>query len=165
MPGWQWHLSRTGDTLAALSTAARTARAAAAMGRTAPGPGQITVVIDPNDDARFARAVGAACRRAGRFVVHTSPKQRRAWRFQTEVLGALGKHWDRPAQGGDATVAQLARAWLRAERARELVVLRAHHLAGPALDWLLSLPSQEGLRLWLISPRPLPGRLTPRASR
>jgi hypothetical protein len=27
-------------------------------------------------------------------------------RFQTEVLAALGKHWDRPAQGGDARVAQ-----------------------------------------------------------
>jgi hypothetical protein len=152
----QWHLSRTGDSLAALSTAARTAWAASVMGRTAPDPGQITVVIDPDDDARFARIVGAACRRAGRFVVHTSPTQRRAWRLQTEVLGALGKHWDRPAQDGDATCAQLARAWLRAERARELIVLRAHHITGPALDWLLTLPSQEGLRLWLISPGPLP---------
>jgi hypothetical protein len=35
-------------------------------------------------------------------------------------------------------------------------VLRAHHLAGPALSWLLSLPVQEGIRVWLISPRPLP---------
>jgi hypothetical protein len=154
--GWQWHTSRTGAALARLSTAAHTTQAAETMGRTAPGPGQITVVIDPDDDAEFARGFGEACRRAGRFVVHTSPRQRWAWRMQTEVLTALGKHWDRPAQGGDATVAQLAQAWLRAERARDLVVLRAHHLAGPALDWLLSLPAREGLRLWLISPRPLP---------
>ncbi len=35
-------------------------------------------------------------------------------------------------------------------------MLRAHHLAGPALDWLLSLPAEEGMRVWLISPRPLP---------
>jgi hypothetical protein len=49
-----------------------------------------------------------------------------AWRFQTEVLAALGKHWDRPAQGGDATVSQLPQAWLRAERVRDLIVLRAH---------------------------------------
>jgi hypothetical protein len=46
-------------------------------------------------------------------------------------------------------------AWLRAERARELVVLRARQIAGPSLSWLLSLPAQEGLRVWLISPHPL----------
>jgi hypothetical protein len=153
--GWQWRTSRTGAALARVSTAAHTTRAAETMGPVS-GPGQITVVIDPADGAEFARGFAPACRRAGRFVVHTSPRQRWAWRMQTEVLTALGKHWDRPVQGGDATVAQLAQAWLRAERARDLVVLRAHHRAGPALDWLLSLPAQEGLRLWLISPRPLP---------
>jgi hypothetical protein len=126
------------------------------LGRAAPGPGQITVVTDPDDSAEFARTVGLACRRTGRFVVHTSPGQDRAWRLQTEVLGALGKHWDRAAQGGDATVAQVVRAWLRAERARDLIVLRAHQIAGAALSWLLSLPAEEGLRIWLISPRPLP---------
>jgi hypothetical protein len=127
------------------------------MGPAAPGPGQITVVVDPDDSVEFARTVGAARRRSGRFVVHTSPKQYVAWRFQTEVLAALGKHWDRAAQGrSGATAAELARAWLRAERARDLVVLRAHQISGPALSWLLSLPVQEGLRLWLISPQPLP---------
>jgi hypothetical protein len=40
--------------------------------------------------------------------------------------------------------------------ARELIVLRAHQITGPALRWLLGLPSQEGLRVWLVSPRPLP---------
>jgi hypothetical protein len=153
--GWQWHTSRTGSWIRP-STAGATAEAAAALGPAAPGPGQITVVVDPEDSVEVARAVGWACHRAGRFVVHTSPGQRRAWRLQTEVLGALGKHWDRPAQGGDATCAQLAQAWLRAERARELVVLRAHHITGPALNWLLSLPTQEGLRVWLITPRSLP---------
>jgi len=139
-----------------LSTAAVTAAVAAALGPAAVGVGQVTVVVDPDDSVELARAVGAACRRAGRFVVHTSPGQQRAWRFQAEVLGALGKHWDRAAQGGDATFVQLAQAWLRAERARELVVLRAHQITGPALSWLLSLPAREGLRVWLISPRPLP---------
>ncbi|MDQ2710498.1 MAG: hypothetical protein M3Z25_24040 [Actinomycetota bacterium] len=119
-----------------MSTAAHTAAAIAEMGRAVPGPGQITVVADPHDNAEYARTAGRACRRTGRFVVHTSPKQHRAWRFQSEVLAGLGKHWDRPAQGGDATVAQMAQACLRAERARELVVLRAHHLAGTAWSWL-----------------------------
>jgi hypothetical protein len=92
----------------------------------------------------------------GPVRVHTSPTQHQAWRFQTEVLAALGKHWDRPAQGGDARVAQVVQAWLCAGRVRDLVVLRAHYVAGPALSWLLSLPAQEGTRVWLISPRPLP---------
>jgi hypothetical protein len=30
-------------------------------------------------------------------VGHTSPKHFQAWRFQIEVLAALGKHWDRAA--------------------------------------------------------------------
>jgi len=153
--GWQWHTSRTGSWIRS-STAAATAAAAAALGPAAPGPGRITVVVDPDDSVEVACAVGWACRRAGRFVVHTSPGQCRAWRFQDEVLGALGKHWDRAAQGGDATCAQLAQAWLRAERARELIVLRAHQITGPALSWLLALPAQEGLSVWLISPQPLP---------
>ena len=84
------------------------------------------------------------------------PGATRAWRFQDEALGALGKHWYWAAEGGDATCAQLARAWLRAERARDLIVLRAHQITGPALQWLLALPAQEGLRVWLISPQPLP---------
>jgi hypothetical protein len=121
----------------------------------ASGPGQITVVVDPDDNAEVARVVGRACRRRGRFVVHTSPGQYAAARFQSEVLGALGKHWGRAAQGGNATTGQLVRAWLRAERARDLIVLRAHQVSGPALSWLLSLPVREYLRVWLISPQPL----------
>ena len=153
--GWQWHTSRTGSWIRP-STAAVIPAAAAVLGPAAPGPGRITIVVDPDDSAEVARAVGWACRRAGRFVVHSSPGQRRAWRFQDEVLGALGKHWDRAAQGGDATCAELAQVWLRAERARDLIVLRAHQITGPALGWLLALPAQEGLQVWMVSPRPLP---------
>jgi hypothetical protein len=40
------------------------------------------------------------------------------------VLRALGKHWDWAAQGGTATLPLLARVWLRAEWARDLIVLR-----------------------------------------
>lgn len=131
--GWRWYTSRTGNWLRPVSTTAATAAAAASMGRAVPGPGRVMVVVDPADDVGFARSVGTACRRRGRFVVHTSPRQHAASRVQQEVLGALGKHWDRAAQGGDARTGDLAVAWLRAERARELVVLRAHHLVGPAL--------------------------------
>jgi hypothetical protein len=67
------------------------------MGRVAPGSGQVTVVVEPDDSVEFVRSLGSACRRSGRFGVHTSPKQFQAWRFQIEVLAALGKHWDRAA--------------------------------------------------------------------
>ena len=113
--GWRFHTSLTGSWLRPFSTAGGTASAAAAISPAAPGAGQITVVVDPDDSIDFAHRVGTGCRRSGRFVVHTSPKQYVAWRFQTEVLAALGKHWDRPAQGGDAGMAQLVQAWLRAE--------------------------------------------------
>ena len=158
--GWRWRESRTGLPLR-MHTCAATAGAADRMGRTHPGPGRITMVVDTADDIHCAGARGAACRRFGRFVVHTSPGQQWAWRFQHEVLCALGKDWDRLAQGGDATLELLSRAWLRAERARDLIVLRAQHLAGPALEWTLGLAASEGLRLWLISPRPLPGLRAP----
>jgi hypothetical protein len=68
---------------------------------------------------------------------------------------ALGKHWNRTAEGGDATGAQLVSAWLRAEGARELTVLRAHQVHGAALRWLLGLVASEGLLLRLVSPEPL----------
>ena len=68
---------------------------------------------------------------------------------------ALGKHWDRAAERGDATGAQLVSAWLRAEGARELTVLRAHQVHGAALQWLLGLAGSEGLLLRLVSPEPL----------
>jgi hypothetical protein len=38
------------------------------MGSAAPGPGQVTIVVHPEDGVEFART---ACRRSGRFVVHT----------------------------------------------------------------------------------------------
>ena len=62
-------------------------------------------------------------------------------RGHCEITSALGKHWDRPVQGGDATVAQLVQAWLRAERVRDLVVLRAHHLVGPEGTDILVAPA------------------------
>ena len=73
------------------------------------------MVVDPDDSAEVARGAGAACRRAGRFVVHASPSQAGVARLQVEVLMALGKHWNRAAERGDATGAQLVSAWLRAE--------------------------------------------------
>jgi hypothetical protein len=46
------------------------------MGRVAPGSGQVTVVVEPEDSVELVRSLGPACRRSGRIVGHTSPKQR-----------------------------------------------------------------------------------------
>ncbi len=78
-------------------------------------------------------------------------------RLLAEVLMALGKHWDRASERGDATGAQLVSAWLRAEQAKELTVLRAHQVRGAALRWLLGLAASEGLLVRLVSPEPPAG--------
>jgi hypothetical protein len=155
-PAEPWPLSRTtGRSVRPCSTAFATATAATVLGRCVAGPGRVARVVDPDDSAEVARGTGTACRYAGLFVVHPGPRQGGAARLQVEVLMALGKHWDRAAERGDATGAQLVAAWLRAEAARELTVLRAHQVHGAALRWLLGLAAAEGLLLRLVSPEPL----------
>lgn len=127
--GWRWRCSRTGLPLRRVTTPGP---AVGRMGTVAPGPGRVTVVVDLDDDVGFARMCAAGCRRVGRFVVHTSPRLRWLSRLQSEVLYALGKDWDRSAQGTTTALDRLVSAWLRVERARELVVLRAHEVTGPA---------------------------------
>lgn len=84
------------------------------MGRAAPGPGQIMVVVDSDDSVEFARRWRRPTAVLVGSLVHTSPKQHRAGRLQTEVPGALGKRWGSVCAGWDATVAQLVQVWLRA---------------------------------------------------
>ena len=134
---------------------------------THPGP-LVAVVVDPEETTAFARAAARlACRRAGRVVVHTNPRQSAAWTLGIDLLCALGKHWDRVGQGCDIHIAVLVEVWLRAEQVRDLVVLRAHQLAGKALAWLLDLAHRAPFRLWLCAPGPLvdldsaAARLTP----
>lgn len=154
--GLQWYTSKTGSWLRPKSTAYLTQTVASTLAPTVSGLGLITIVVDRDDSVEVAGRLGRACRRSGRFVVHTSPRLQAVARLQCELLRAVGKHWDRTAQGGDAPLGQLTRAWLHAERARDLIVLRAHQVSGPALRWLLDLAATDGLRLWLITPRPLP---------
>lgn len=151
-----WPASLTaGRSVRPASTAFATAAAARTLGRCVDGPGRVVVVVDPGDRADVARSVGVACRATGRFVVHASPRQGGVARLQVEVLMALGKHWNRTGERGDAAGAQLVSAWLRAEGARELTVLRAHQIRGAALAWLVSLADSEGLMVRLVTPEPL----------
>jgi hypothetical protein len=116
----------------------------------------VTVVVDPAETITFARAAARlACRRAGRIVVHTSPYQGAPWALGIDLLCALGKHWDRTGQGCDIHINVLVDVWLRAERVRDLIVLRAHQLTGKALTWLVDLAHRHQVRLWLLAPDPL----------
>jgi hypothetical protein len=116
----------------------------------------VAVVVDPQETTTFARAAaGLACRRAGRVVVHTGPRQGAAWTLGIDLLCALGKHWDRSGQGCDIHIGLLVQVWLRAEQVGDLVVLRAHQLTGNALAWLLDLAHRQRIRLWLCAPDPL----------
>lgn len=149
-----WYTYRSGTTMAPLSDGPLNA-IAPTLGRTGCRERGITVVVDPHDGTAIRDMPGLACRRGGRVVLHTSPGQRRAWRLRTELLTALGKHHEQRLQQGMASTAALVNTWLRIERIRELIVLRAHQITGSALTWLLDVP-QDGPRLWLITPRPLP---------
>jgi hypothetical protein len=154
--GWRWHTSKIGSWLRPVSAAHLTETVAQGLAPAGPSPGRVMVVVDRDDRVEVARQLGQACRVAGRFVVHTSPRLHGPARLQSEVLRALGKHWDRGAQGTTAPLGALTRAWLRAEQARDLILLRAHQISGPALRWALELAAGEGLRLWLICPQSLP---------
>lgn len=153
-PVVSWHTYRSGTSMPPLTDGPLNALAPR-LRRTGCRERGITVVVDPGDGTTIRDMPGLACRRGGRVVLHTSPGQRRAWRLRTELLAALGKHHDQRLQQGMASTAALVGTWLRIERVRDLIVLRAHQIAGSALTWLLNVP-QDGPRLWLITPQPLP---------
>jgi hypothetical protein len=145
-------ITRTGTWTRPFNNQAVAMAAAAALAPPAPTRPQLTVVVDSTDSAALARQAAAlACRQAGRIVAHTSPGPQPAWRLGTELLCALGKHWDRYGQRCDIAIEVLCRLWLRAEQVTELVVLRAHQITSKAMAWLLTLLAGEQVRLWLCT--------------
>jgi hypothetical protein len=52
--GWQWHISRTGSWLRPFNTAGITDAVSMALAPAGSGPGQITIVMDPDDSAEVA---------------------------------------------------------------------------------------------------------------
>jgi hypothetical protein len=100
-------------------------------------------VHDPEDDQACLHDLTALHDLgAGRVVCHPTPGA--TWPILTrDLLEALGKRRDALAQArrvGDG--AALVRTWIRAERVRHLIVLRAHRLRPP----LLAAPAEHAAR-------------------
>ena len=100
--GWHLHISLTGSWLRPFSTAGAAVSAADAIGPASPGPGQISVVVDPDDSIDFARTVGVGwavsaktsttasrMRRRGRVRRRDCPWPRLGW-----GLGIRHCHFD-----------------------------------------------------------------------
>lgn len=118
-------------------------------------PGNVRVLLDPADTVECVRALDACHRpRDGVVVCHPLPNVDRREVLAEDVLVALGK---RPGCLASEHLTRrgwaLAGLWLRAERSRHLVVLRAHLL--PAQRWhdLSELAATADVVVWLVSHR------------
>jgi hypothetical protein len=116
----------------------------------------VTVVADPHDTARCARAVAAlACLPAGRAVCHPTPGERGLQSLAVDLLVALGKRFDAlQVERAQRRSWPLVRIWLDAEPIRHLFVLRAHMLTGRQWQALINLGHPGDLNLWLIIHQP-----------
>lgn len=116
-----------------------------------PAP-RVRLLIDPDDSVECVREL-CARHDLGRGVVvcHPTPGGGSRAVLAQDVLVSLGK---RPGglavEGVSRRGWELAGVWLRAERTRHLVVLRAHLL--PAARWrdLGDLAASTGVMLWLV---------------
>lgn len=122
-----------------------------ASARATPAAGGLRWVHDPADDQACLHHLAALHELAtGRVVCHPAPGATGPI-LTRDLLEALGKHRDARARArrvGDG--ADLVRTWMRAERVRHLVVLRAHRLRPPLLAALAELATAAAVTVWLV---------------
>lgn len=110
----------------------------------------VVVVVDDDDDAFsdvLDRRVDVA---AGVIVVRPVPGVVDKRRLATDVLIALGKHYDCLSRERESSRGwHLARLWTRAEGVRHLVVWDAHRLPARLHGELAGIASASS-RLWLV---------------
>ena len=124
-----------------------------------PVPGEVIVVMNPDDNVAVAKHLAAIHDLDhGRVVVSPhgtlarSPGTRfgaARKRLGADLLAALGKDPDGIAHSRAETLA-LAGYWIRGERVSELVVDRAHALHRELLRELAGFARDAQIRLWLI---------------
>lgn len=108
----------------------------------------VTVVGDRRDEhATLRRLRRLRARPLGRVVVEPIPGAGQS-RVLAELLGALGKHHGVEGSRGER-IWDLALSQLVAERASDLIVLRAHTLGYGAPRRLVELTKSAGCALWL----------------
>lgn len=124
-----------------------------------PKPGQVIIVMNPDDDVAVATHL-AAVHDVGQGRVVVCPRDTRTRsaqrsldaarkRLGTDLLAALDKNPDDIARHRGQALA-LAGSWLRGERVQDLVVDRAHALPGQLLLELAAFARDAQIRLWLI---------------
>jgi hypothetical protein len=108
----------------------------------------LTLVLDPDDDLdTLARLRRLHARPLGHVVCEPAPGDG-AGGLARSLLAALGKTLDlEPCR---EPLWRLVDVHLRAERVRELIVLRAHTLTYPALRQLADHAHAAGTQLWLV---------------
>jgi hypothetical protein len=119
------------------------------------GPG-VHVVFDPDDSWQCVQELtGLHDVLAGRVVCHLSPGASRRAHLAVDLLTALGKRHDgvQIERLGHQSW-ELVRTWLLGERARHLVVLRAHLLSAQRWSDLLELAATTRVSLWLVCHQP-----------
>lgn len=112
----------------------------------------VTVVVDEDDDPAFSDQLDRRADVAtGVIVVRPVPGVVDKRRLATDVLIALGKHYDcLSRERGSSRGWHLARLWTRAEGVRHLVVWDAHRLPARLHGELAGIASASNSRLWLV---------------
>ncbi|MEU5980092.1 hypothetical protein [Streptomyces sp. NPDC047315] len=123
----------------------------------AAGYGDVTVVVDEQDDLFYTRAaLEAHCPGAGRVTVHPTPASGHPAALAHDVLYALGKRLapgpDSPDVWLDSVKAawQAAAAWTQATGVRHVLIPRAHLLTPRRIDQLLTWRTATEVQLTLL---------------
>ncbi|WP_413751736.1 hypothetical protein NRF20_00155 [Streptomyces sp. R-74717] len=118
----------------------------------------VTVLVDPGDDAAVTRAALAGHDpAAGCVTVHPAPGTTSDRYFAHDLLAALGKPAHLPGfPDARAPVWEAATAWLAALPVEHLTILRAHLLTRTRLQRLLDLRAFTGAHLVLVCHRSRP---------
>ncbi|WP_328306372.1 hypothetical protein OG432_34845 [Streptomyces sp. NBC_00442] len=118
----------------------------------------VTVLLDPSDDAAVTRAALAGHDpAAGCVTVHPTPGTTSDRYFAHDLLVALGKPAHLPGfPDARAPVWEAATAWLAALPVERLTILRAHLLTRIRLQRLLDLRAFTGAHLVLVCHRSRP---------
>ncbi|MBF6289865.1 hypothetical protein [Nocardia cyriacigeorgica] len=119
-----------------------------------PASGPITVLRDPGDTMAVTHALLDAHDPArGVITVHPTPTTVSGLALVGDTLHALGRSPARATPEQVTSIDAVSRAvlaWIRADRVRYLVVLRAHSLTADQLAWLLRIRRVAVLRLVLV---------------
>ncbi|MBB4161642.1 hypothetical protein [Streptomyces cinereoruber] len=123
----------------------------------ATGYGDVTVVVDEEDDLFYTQAALAAhCPGRGRITVHPTPASGHPAALAHDMLYALGKRLAPGPHSPDGWLDSVgeawraAAAWAQATAVRHVLVSRVHLLTPRRIDQLLAWRTTTGVQLTLL---------------